>query len=117
MEAGAFGFGFRAMASRNHAIERPAPLADVLERFFGSLDSYSFVPNEFETSAAGEVGMAWGTITETWQHKGQVPEQARVRFSMVFTKAEQGYQVLLYQRDIQPFADQGFYPKSLTADS
>jgi hypothetical protein len=32
----------------------------------------------------------------------------------VLTKGAQGWQVVLYHRDIQPFADDGRYPKALT---
>ena len=66
-----------------------------------------------QTSVTGEIGMAWGTFIETWQDKGQPPEQARVRFSNVFIKGVRGWQVLLYQRNIQPFLE-GRYPKTLT---
>ncbi len=117
MEAAAFGFGFRPFAAREHAAEGETNHRKRLERFFGSLDSYSLVPEDFKTSVAGEVGMAWGTFMEKWQHKDQPPEQARARFSFVFTKGAQGYEVLLYQRDIQPFADTGRYPKTLTVAS
>ena len=71
---------------------------------------------DFETSGAGEVGMAWGTFIEKWQDKGQPPEQARVRFSKVLTKGARGWQVLLYRRDIQPF-EEGRYPKTITVVS
>jgi hypothetical protein len=54
---------------------------------------------------------------ETWQDNGQSPEQAQVRFSFVFTKGAQGWQVLMYHRDIQPFTEEGRYPKALTAVS
>jgi Domain of unknown function (DUF4440) len=69
-----------------------------LERFFGRMDSYSLVPEDFETSVVGEVGMARGTFIESWQDKGQPPEQARVRFSNVFIKGTQGWQGLQYHR-------------------
>ena len=75
------------------------------------------VLEDFETAVVGEVGLAWGTFLEKWQDKGQPPEQARVRFSKVLTKGARGWQVLLYHRDIQPFADDGRYPKVLTVVS
>jgi hypothetical protein len=60
--------------------------------------------------------LAWpgGAFLEQWQEKGRVPEQARVRFSKVLTRGAQGWQVVLYHRDIQPFADDGRYPRELT---
>jgi hypothetical protein len=51
---------------------------------------------------------------EQWQEKVRPPEQARVGFSKVLTKGARGWQVLLYHRDIQPFTDDGRYPRTLT---
>ena len=116
MESHAFGFGFRPFAPRNQLEEGPAEQRERLGRFFGSMDSYSLVPEDFDTSVTGDVGMAWGTFIEKWQDKGQPPEQARVRFSSVFIKGAQGWQVLQYHRDIQPF-EEGRYPKTLTVVS
>jgi hypothetical protein len=67
MEAQSFGFGFRPFAPRDHAAEGQAKQRERLERFFGRMDSYSLVPEDFETSVVGEVGMAWGTFIESWQ--------------------------------------------------
>ena len=116
MEAQSFGFGFRPFTPRDHVAEGQAKQRERLEGFFGRMDSYSLVPEDFETAVVGEVGMAWGTFIESWQDKGQPPEQARVRFSNVFIKGTQGWQVLQYHRDIQPF-EQGRYPKTLTVVS
>lgn len=117
MESEAFGFGFRPFAPRNHVAEGQTEQRARLGQFFGRMDSYSLVPEDFETSVTGDVGMAWGTFIESWQEKGQPPEQARVRFSNVFVKGAQGWQVLQYHRDIQPFTDEGRYPKTLTVIS
>jgi ketosteroid isomerase-like protein len=115
MEAQAVGFGFRPFAWRDHIANARHEARDrLLERFFSQKESYSLVLEDFETAVVGEVGLAWGTFLETWQDKGQPPEQARVRFSKVLTKGARGWQVLLYHRDIQPFADDGRYPKALT---
>ena len=54
---------------------------------------------------------------EEFQEKGRPPERARVRFSKVLTKGARGWQVLLYHRDIQPFNDDGSYPRALTVVS
>jgi ketosteroid isomerase-like protein len=116
MEAQAVGFGFRPFAPRNHIARGQADQRERLGQFFGRMDSYSLVPEDFETAVAGDVGMAWGTFIEKWQEKGQPPEQARVRFSKVLIKGAQGWQVLLYHRDIQPF-EEGRYPKTLTMTS
>jgi ketosteroid isomerase-like protein len=81
------------------------------------MDSYSLVPEDFETSATGDLGLTWGVFIEEFQEKGHPPERARVRFSKVLTKGAQGWHVLLYHRDIQPFTDAGRYPKTLTVIS
>ena len=117
MEAPSFGFGFRPFTPRDHVIAGEAGRSEKFERFFGRMDAYSLVPEDVETAVVGEVGLAWGTFLEMWQDKGQPPEQARVRFSKVLTRGAQGWQVLLYHRDIQPFADDGRYPKALTVVS
>jgi hypothetical protein len=71
----------------------------------------------FIPQPAGEVGLAWGVYLEQFQEQGHPPERARVRFSKVLTKGPRGWQVLLYHRDIQPFTDDGRYPRSLTVVS
>ena len=117
MEAPSFGFGFRPFTPRDHVVAGEAGRRESLGRFFGQKDAYSVLLEDFETAVVGEVGLAWGTFLETWQDKGQPPEQARVRFSKVLTQGAHGWQVLLYHRDIQPFADDGRYPKALTVMS
>lgn len=117
MEAPSFGFGFRPFTPRDHVAAGEAGRRESLEQFFGQKDFYSVVPEDFQTSVVGDIGLAWGTFMEKWQDKGQPPEQARVRFSKVLINTAQGWQVLLYHRDIQPFADDGRYPKSLTVVS
>lgn len=117
MEAPSFGFGFRPFTPRDHAARGEGAHRQALQQFFGQKEAYSFVPENFETAVAGEIGLAWGTVLEQWQDKGQPPEQARVRFSKVLTKGAPGWQVLLYHRDIQPFAADGRYPKALTVVS
>jgi ketosteroid isomerase-like protein len=118
MEARAVGFGFRPCAWRNHLGNTYIEGRDrSLEQFFGQKVSYSLVLQALQTAVEGDVGLAWGILLEQWQDTGQPPEQARVRFSKVLTQSAHGWQVLLYHRDIQPFADDGRYPKSLTVVS
>jgi ketosteroid isomerase-like protein len=114
MEARAVGFGFRPLAWRDHIARGEEDYAQVLTRFFGRLDYYSLQPEDFQTSVTGDIGLAWGVYMEKWQEKGRPPEHARVRFSKVLTKGARGWQVLLYHRDIQPFTNEGRYPRTLT---
>jgi ketosteroid isomerase-like protein len=87
MEARAVGFGFRPLAWRDHIARSEDDYAQVLRRFFGQMDHYSLQPEDFQTSVTGEIGLAWGVYIEQWREKGHPPEQARVRFSKVFTRA------------------------------
>jgi ketosteroid isomerase-like protein len=114
MEAQAGGYGFRPLARRDHAARSEADSRQILERFFDRMDDYRLEPEELQTSVIGEIGLAWGIYIETFQEEGHPPERARVRFSKVLTQGPQGWQVLLYHRDIQPFADDGRYPRALT---
>jgi ketosteroid isomerase-like protein len=117
MEAQAGGYGFRPLARRDHAARGEADARQILERFFSRMVSYRLELEELQTSVMGEVGLAWGVYIETFQEQGYPPERARVRFSKVLTRGAHGWQVLLYHRDIQPFADDGRYPKALTVIS
>ena len=114
MEARAVGFGFRALAGRDHGARGEAYQAQFLKQFFGQKVYYRLEPENFQTAVEGELGLAWGVYVEAWQDNGQPPEQARVRFSKVLTKGVRGWQVLLYHRDIQPFTEEGLYPKTFT---
>ena len=116
MEAQAFGFGFRALVRRDHAALGTGFL-QMVERFFGQVDYFRVELEDLQTSVTGDVGLAWGVHIEEFQEKGRPPERARVRFSSVLTKGASGWQVLLYHRDIQPFNDDGSYPRALTAVS
>ena len=55
-----------------------------------------------------------GVFTEDFQEKGRPPEYARVRFSSTLSKEARGWQVLMFHRDIQPFEEDGTYPRELT---
>jgi hypothetical protein len=74
MEARAVSFGFRPFIWRDHiANARGEARERQFERFFGQMDSYSLVPEDFETSVTGDIGLAWGTFMEKWQKKGRPP--------------------------------------------
>jgi ketosteroid isomerase-like protein len=114
MEAPAVGFGFRAVARRDHGARGAAYQAQALEQFFGQVDYYRMALEDLQTSVRGDIGLACGVLIEEFQEKGRPPERARVRFTKVLTKGASGWQVLLYHRDIQPFEDTGAYPRALT---
>lgn len=58
--------------------------------------------------------MAWGSYIEEFQEKGGPPERAHARFSQVMRKDDAGWRILTFHRDIQPFGEDGRYPKALT---
>ena len=117
MEAQAGGFGFRRLDRRDHVARGEEQYRKTLEQFFGRMDAYRLEPEELQTAVIGEVGLAWGVYLEQFQERGRPPERALVRFSKVLTKGARGWQVLLYHRDIQPFTDEGRYPRALTVVS
>ncbi len=117
MEAQAGGFGFRELARRDHAAYGEGAYLQRLEQLFGQWDYYRLEFEDLQTSVTGDIGLAWGVFIEEFQEKGRPPERARVRFSLVLTKGARGWQVLLYHRDIQPFNDDGSYPRALTVVS
>jgi hypothetical protein len=81
------------------------------------MDDYWLEPEDIQSAVTGEVGLAWGVYIETFQEQGRPPGRARIRFSKALTKGPHGWQVLLYHRDIQPFAEDGRYPRTLTVVS
>jgi ketosteroid isomerase-like protein len=114
MEAQASGFGFRPFARRDQAAVGERGYLQMLERFFSEMEYFHLRLEDLQTSVIGDVGCAWGRHVEEFQEKGRPPERARVRFTKVLTKGTHGWRVLLYHRDIQPFGDDGRYPRSLT---
>jgi hypothetical protein len=66
MEARAVGFGFRPCVWRDHVTRGEAQDRQALERFFGELEVYRLVPEDFETAVTGDIGLAWGMFLEQW---------------------------------------------------
>lgn len=117
MEARAVGLGWRAFSSRERDYVARGGEAGVFqrrERLFGRMDNFRLELEDLQTAVAGDVGLAWGVFIEEFQEKGQPPERARVRFSKVLTKGATDWQILFFHRDIQPFDEEGRYPKALT---
>ena len=114
MEAQAGGYGFRPLGQarpcRAQRGRRPADPRAV------------FRPDGLVPVGAGRAAdlrhrggrPRLGDIHRDIPGAGTPPERARVRFSKVLTRGPQGWQVRLYHRDIQPFADDGRYPRALT---
>ena len=118
MEGQAGGFGYRALARRDHAaLGEGTSWQQILEQFFGRMEYFRCKLEDLQTSVTGDIGVAWGLLIEEFQEKGRPPERARIRLSLVLTKGAQGWQVLLYHRDIQPFDEDGSYPRALTVVS
>ena len=103
------GFGWRASAWR----DRPY-VAERVANFFDTFKYYGIELTEIHTWSEGDVGIAWGIYTESFQQKEQPPEKARARFTFTYRKDSQGWHELMYHRDIQPFNEDGQYPIELT---
>ena len=118
MEGQAGGFGYRALAQRDHAaLGEGTYWQQRLEQFFGRMEYFHCKLEDLQTSVTGDIGVAWGLLIEEFQEKGRPPERVRIRLSLVLTKGARGWQVLLYHRDIQPFDEDGSYPRALTVVS
>ena len=115
MDVPGIGFGYRTADCRDLRAVGEAGYARLLQQFFDRLASYRLDLEELHTAVADDVGLAWGFYVEEFQEKGLPPERARVRFSQVLRRGENGWKILFFHRDIQPFDPDGRYPRSLTA--
>ena len=114
MEAGEVGFGYRTEAGRDRSRTGEIEYSAMREQFFGRIEYFHLKLEDLQTSVVGNIGLAWGVFTEDFQEKGRPPEYARVRFSSTLSKGARGWQVLMFHRDIQPFEEDGTYPRELT---
>jgi len=107
------GFGWRAEAWRG---QNPSTevLTERLTKFFENMEYYYIEPTEIHTWSEGNIGLAWGIITESFKQKGQPPEKVQARVTFTFKKETTGWQQIMYHRDIQPFNEDGRYPVELT---
>ena len=103
------GFGWRNYAWRDQPYR-----AEMVAGFLDNLEYYGVELNDIHAWSEGEIGIAWGTFTESFKHKGQPPEKVRVRFTSTHKKDSRGWHDIMYHRDIQPFNENGKYPIELT---
>jgi len=108
------GFGFRSAAARDQSQLDDAAWIQAAQRWQGALDHYHQEIESLESDVVDGVGPVWGVYVEDFRHKSQPTEHARVRFTQVMTRDDDGWKVILYHRDIQPFDANGQYPRSLT---
>ena len=102
------GFGFRDLPFR--ASSRPmATYVDGLRTFFAGMDYYRIELNEVHAEVDGNIGLAWGYLTEDFKEKGRNPEKVRARFTTTLKYVGKGWRTMLYHRDIQEFDGQGRY--------
>ena len=86
----------------------------MMAQFWGQLEYFHLELNTLHTTVAGDVGLAWGVYVEELQEKGRPPERARVRYTFTLMQEANGWKILLYHRDIQPFDAHGWYPRTLS---
>jgi len=118
MVADSVGYGYRPAEARVAPPFGEASLTGfkkMMAQFWDQREYYHIELSTLTTAVAGEVGLAWGVYIEEFQEKGRSPERARVRYTCTLMKGEDSWKILLYHRDIQPFDDQGWYPRALTA--
>ena len=115
MEAGSVGFGYRSFAWRDQSAAHGGSYVPAMEHFYARLINYRLALEDLQTAVREDVGFAWGVYIEEFQQEGMPPERARVRFSQTMAKDASGWKVLMFHRDIQPFDDDGRYPRILTA--
>ena len=113
MEAESAGFGYRTSAWRDVSTVGRNAYAQVMTQYWSQIVYFRTELADLHTSVLGDVGFAWGGYTEEFQEKGRTPERAKVRFSMALTKEPEGWKVLSFHRDIQPFDADGRYLRSL----
>lgn len=113
METSGAGYGYRSPAWRD-LVPAGDGYLQVMEQFIATMDSFQIEVEELNTKVHGDVGFAWGVYVEHFQPKGSTPERARVRFSQVMIKTEEGWKFLSFHRDIQQFDADGRYLRSMT---
>ncbi len=107
IESRAFGWARDSRGFRDiRAIGEDAYLQAV-EQAMGGLESYRAEIEEIHTAVEGEVGMAWGVLSEEYKEKGRRPWRRRSRFSHVMVREEADWRMLLFHRDVQPSPEAG----------
>ncbi len=114
-EASGIGFGYRTAAARRMGSITEDDFRRVGEEAKGRMNRYRMETETLRTAVDGDLGLAWGWYVEDFQEKGLPPERARVRFTQAMRKDADGWRVVIFHRDIQPYAEDGQYPRSLTA--
>jgi hypothetical protein len=112
---GGLGFGFRTRDARvgRTVVEQRQGLT----AWFGSLDRYRIDDIDVNCSVDDDLATVWGFFTEDFAHTGQEPERVRVRYSVVYRRAGNQWQPVWNHRDIQEFAEDGFYIRKPLQDA
>ena len=111
---GSKGYGYRTPAWREYPPESIDNMKNAIKRYYEDLEYLRHTDIDLNTWSQGDVGIAWGFFTEEFQHKGELPEEARVRFSCTYIREEGKWRLLISHHDIQPFTKDGKYPKELS---
>ena len=112
---GGLGFGFRTRDARvGGTVEEQR---QGLTAWFGSLDRYRIDDIDVNSSVDDDLATVWGFFTEDFAHTGQDPERVRVRYSMVFRRVGDRWHPVWNHRDIQEFAEDGFYIRKPVQDA
>lgn len=101
------GFGFRTRDARL-GFDEDATRA-MLTAWYDSLERYRIEDVEADARVDGDTAVVFGSFTEDFRHRGGPPERVRVRYSHVFRRADDDWTLVWQHRDVQDFADDGFY--------
>jgi hypothetical protein len=78
------------------------------------MEYFRHIDMDVNTWSEGDLGLAWGFITEEFKHKGLSPEKVRVRFTSTYRQEDGKWRLIMLHNEIQPFNENGLYPKELT---
>ncbi len=108
---GSQGYGYRIKAWSS-------PLKDTLEqrqyaeKWLDDIEYFRHTDIDLNTWSEDDLGLAWGSYTEEFKHKGQSPEKTRIRFTSTYKKYGDKWRLIMFHKDIQPFTEEGLYLKN-----
>jgi ketosteroid isomerase-like protein len=84
------------------AVEGKAMMAQLVEGYFGSVESETFIPINPQFRAVGSTGLVWGHSATTIKPKDGPLHTLFGRFTFTFTRAEGQWRLLLIHVSIIP---------------
>ena len=82
------------------------------ENWLDDIEYFRHTDIDLNTWSEDDLGLAWGSYTEEFKHKGQSPEKTRIRFTCTYKKYGDKWRLIMFHKDIQPFTEEGLYLKN-----